>query len=558
VARRSPPRHFIARFLLTAALAAAVVVFVLGPPAPRQVPLGTSAAAPALRGAYHIHTQQSDGALDRDQVALAAARAGLQFAIFTDHGDGTRLAPPAYLHGVLCIDGVEVSTNQGHYVALGLSSSPFRLGGEADAVAEDVVRLGGFGIAAHPFSRRAELAWSDWDVRFDGLEWLNADSEWRDESRAALAHALIGYLWRPAGALASLLDRPVAALAKWDSLAARRPVIGIAGLDAHGGFGEENAARGRRLHLPSYEAAFRTFSINAQLARPPTGNAAGDAALVLEAVRGGRTFTAIDAIASPARLDFAANTGAVAIPMGGVVPGTADAARFVVKAALPRGGTLALLRDGVIVRETTEPSLEYSSRDPGAYRVEVRVAGAPGNPPIPWIVSNPIYRFSGTSPANTPPSSHSPETGLEPAAARAWRAEKSEGSSAVPRASSAAAQLTYRLGTDTSPFAALVTDFAVPQAFSRIAFRGSASRPMRVSLQLRFGADGGARWRKSVYLDTREREVVVPVDSLRAADRPGALPSIVRASSLLFVVDSVNTAPGEEGSFSIHQLGFRK
>ena len=117
------------------------------------------------------------------------------------------------------------------------ATSPYRLGGDADAVAEDVARLGGFGIAAHPFSPRAELAWSDWNVPLDGIEWLNADTEWRDEGKTALARALLGQSSRPGGALASLLDRPDAALAKLDELAAGRHVVAVAGHDAHGGFG---------------------------------------------------------------------------------------------------------------------------------------------------------------------------------------------------------------------------------------------------------------------------------------------------------------------------------
>ena len=44
----------------------------------------------------------------------------------------------AYLHGVLCIDGVEISTDDGHYVALGLGPTPYPLGGAAAAVVEDV------------------------------------------------------------------------------------------------------------------------------------------------------------------------------------------------------------------------------------------------------------------------------------------------------------------------------------------------------------------------------------------------------------------------------------
>ena len=109
----------------------------------------------------------------------------------------------------LCLDAVEISTNGGHYVALDMQPSPYPLGGEPAAVVEDVERLGGFGIAAHPDSPTPELAWTDWDAPFDGIEWLSADSEWRDESRARFARVLFDYLLRPAPALASLLDRPV-------------------------------------------------------------------------------------------------------------------------------------------------------------------------------------------------------------------------------------------------------------------------------------------------------------------------------------------------------------
>ena len=66
--------------------------------------------------------------------------------------------------GVLCLDAVEISTNSGHYVAIGLPQAPYRLGGDAAAVVEDVRRLGGFGIIAHPDSAKRELAWRDWQV----------------------------------------------------------------------------------------------------------------------------------------------------------------------------------------------------------------------------------------------------------------------------------------------------------------------------------------------------------------------------------------------------------
>jgi hypothetical protein len=190
--------------IVTAAVLAAVIFFALATLPPRPQTLDTSGIDPDLirrtvRGAYHVHTSRSDGASDKATIAAAAARAGLKFVIFTDHGDGTAPAePPAYLSNVLCIDGVEISTNGGHYVALGMRQAPYPLGGDPAAVVEDVARLGGFGIAAHPDSPKASLAWTDWDAPIDGIEWLSADSEWRDESRAALARAFSSYLFRPA------------------------------------------------------------------------------------------------------------------------------------------------------------------------------------------------------------------------------------------------------------------------------------------------------------------------------------------------------------------------
>ncbi|HET7219711.1 MAG TPA: hypothetical protein VFJ02_16760, partial [Vicinamibacterales bacterium] len=141
----------------TAALVAAVflllVIYVAAtlPPRPRAT---TGAVSDELRrrtvpGAFHVHSTRSDGTAGVDAIAAAAARAGLGFVIVTDHGDGTRAPdPPAYRHGVLVIDAVEVSTRGGHYVAVGMPAAPYPLGGDASAVVEDVRRLGGFGVAA--------------------------------------------------------------------------------------------------------------------------------------------------------------------------------------------------------------------------------------------------------------------------------------------------------------------------------------------------------------------------------------------------------------------------
>ena len=211
--------------------------------APRIVPVADAGARAArtVAGAYHIHSARSDGSGDAQAIAAAAARAGLKFVILTDHGDATRVPdPPAYIAGVLCIDAVEISTNGGHYVALGLGAAPYPLGGEAAAVVEDVARLGGFGFAAHPDSSRPELAWTRLDAAI--RRHRVAERGQRMAKRDPDAPRASGFrLLRAARTRARVHTRSAGrrTLAHWDALTSTRQVSAIAGHDAHGGIRQE-------------------------------------------------------------------------------------------------------------------------------------------------------------------------------------------------------------------------------------------------------------------------------------------------------------------------------
>ena len=553
---------------------AAIVLWLLLtlPPNPRPVDLadwtGTSAAT--VTGAFHIHTTRSDGGASPDDVARAAQRAGLQFLIFTDHGDGTRTPdPPQYRAGVLTLDGVEISTTGGHYIAVGLPAAPYRLGGGPDAVVEDVRRLGGFGVVAHPTSAKPDLGWDDLALDVDGIEWLNADSQWRDESLPRLLPAAARYLVRPQAVLASLLDRPEGALALWDVSASRRAVVGLAGSDAHGRVGQATTLEGDtglwRAGLPDYEQVFRTFSLHAQLKQPWTTDPQRDAGLLLDALRGGRVSTVIDGIAGPAALRFAAITPARTYAMGESVP---PGAELRVSVALPDGGTIVLLADGQPVAESDSAELRHRSRGPAVYRVEVQVGDAPGSPPIPWIVSNPIY--VGAPPARTrtrvpriPVASEGLIESEEEHDGTVWVVEHDVSSTATVQSGSGELTFRYQLGPETasSQYAAAVRALHVDalDPFDGVGFDVVASQPVRLMVQLRAG--GGPeeqRWRKSFYADTTPRRVTVALDEMEpVADRvPVGSGEAGRNSSdaLLFVVDMVNSVPGSAGEIVLSDL----
>lgn len=555
------------RRFLTAALVAAVAVLVLLvlPPAPRDVSVSTPDDPLVLKGAFHVHTIRSDGGGTLDEVANAAADAGLDFVLFADHGDGRVVEPPAYRSGVLCVDGAEISTDQGHVAAVGARAAEYPLGGEARDAIEDIHRLGGMAIVTHPFSPRADLAWSAWDTPVDGMEWLNADSEWRDETPASLARAALGYWLRPAPAIARTFDRPESSLAKADEISSRRTLALVAGHDAHariahggpGGFG-------RSLALPSYETMFRTVAIRVAVDQGPSGDAAADASVLLRALRHGRVFTAIDALAAPVRFAFRVRSGgAIGRPGDRIIPG--PSLHLSVEADAPAGARLVVLHNGRELASGPPPRLEADVPPaPGAYRAEVRLEDAPGAPPVSWIVSSPI--FIGVA-APEPPADAKPGPVLSeliaPAADETWTVEHSPDSTAVVAIAhdTGAVQFTYTLAPDrwASPYAALVRPVALPAGATFIELRVQAQAPMRVSIQLRSPAGGGdgRRWRRSIFVDPSERTVLIPLDDFRAispATGPVPLDSV---DSLLLVVDTVNADGRGQGSFTVLGAGVR-
>ena len=113
---RPATRHL--AIIMTAAIVAAVLFFLALPPPARVVvvpdPAPRDERSAIVRGAFHVHSDRSDGSGSVTNIAEAARRAGLDFVILTDHGDGTRPPrAPAYHRGVLCVDAVEISTDGG-------------------------------------------------------------------------------------------------------------------------------------------------------------------------------------------------------------------------------------------------------------------------------------------------------------------------------------------------------------------------------------------------------------------------------------------------------------
>ena len=332
----------------------------------------------------HCHSTHSDGTGTVGEIARAAARAGADVVLLTDHDTlAARRHGEERWHGdVLVCVGEEVSPRGGnHYLAFGIDREISNRLAPADVVAA-VRAAGGFGFMAHPFSRgsepfgRAGMPWDEVDLPgATGVElwsWVTDTAEALRGARDAL-----GFVLTPQ----RLVDDPPAGnLAAWDALCARRRVVAIGGIDAHQ-FGVRVAGR-VPVRLMSYTRSFRHLRTHVLVDGPPTGDAATDRESVYRALRAGRCYLAIDSIA-PAR-GFALSSDDA--PMGAE---SAFRDGDVVRASVPRPASLTLLRDGEIVGRRHGTTIEHRAERPGAYRVEARLP-AHGRERT-WIVSNPVY-----------------------------------------------------------------------------------------------------------------------------------------------------------------------
>ena len=552
---------------LTAALVAAVGVLVVFTIPPVRLQL-TEAPDGSVRGIIHIHTRLSDGLSSPDEIAAAAARAGVKFLVFTDHADARRKQdPPTYRSGVLCLDGHEISTTGGHYIGLDMAPSPYPLGGEARDVVEDVKRLGGFGIVAHPDSPKSGLRWTEWSAPFDGIELQNLDTNWRIVTaqkgwrpKWRLLAGLVDYPFRAPEVMASIVQPP-GALYSWEALARRRRVVVTAGADAHSRLALRDAEPGGSSYaipFPGYENTFRVMSVHARPERALTGDAAADGAAILRAIRAGHLYTVIDAVASPPSFEFTAtNASGSASPGDELIAG--GPLLLHVRSNAPVTFT-TIVHEGLraIATGASTPDLTvHAPAAPGVYWVEIMSPSAAA--PVTWLRSNPIYVRApgpaGKLPGRPPPRASTPifdgQTG------NGWRVEHDLTSLAALDVASRVGgkELRFRYGLagggPGNQVAALVFDAPNGAAdHTRLTFTGRAEQPMRVSVQLR--ASERERWQRSVYLNTTDQEHTIFFDDLMPVGGTETMkPALDRLQSILFVVDTVNTLAGSSGRFWI-------
>jgi len=166
------------------------------------------------RGDCHVHSVHSDGRLTPEQLAPAARRAGLDFIATTEHNHAGAHSAWADA-GLLVILGEEVTTPNGHWLALGIRPGQvvdWRYRVRDRVIGRHLAEVhgaGGICVAAHPHAPYPSGQFMYPYAGFDVVEVWNglwaSDLSWNADNEAALAEwgrALTADVaegrWRPA------------------------------------------------------------------------------------------------------------------------------------------------------------------------------------------------------------------------------------------------------------------------------------------------------------------------------------------------------------------------
>jgi hypothetical protein len=348
-----------------------------------------------LIGTLHNHTPYSDGELYHADLAAAAAKAGLDFLITTDHnvyvGGVDRWMDFPGGRRVLVLAGEEIHhqnriPQKNHLLAVGVRTDLSRFAPEPQTLIDAVRDAGGAAFLAHPYDpasplvHEAALGWDTLDVRgFSGLEIWNYMSEFKSLFRNRLE--MLFYAFFPS---AGILGPDVQTLALWDRfLAEGRRVSAVGGPDAHG----HSYSLGplRKVIFP-YEYLFRAVTLHV-LVDKVAGDAVADGRAIAEALKTGSGWVAYDLPKPTKGFRFRAEGGGAFAGPGGEIPFSSGIA---LKADLPYPAEWRIMHAGEgSVGSGTGLQAVCLPCGKGAYRLEARRSfrGRMRG----WIFSNPIY-----------------------------------------------------------------------------------------------------------------------------------------------------------------------
>ncbi len=344
----------------------------------------------SYRGSIHNHSTFSDGTGSVDEIVSAAASAGLDYLILTDHNQLVDQSLQGWRQDVLLLIDIEVNDmalepERNHLLTLNVRQDVTQFAPDPQGLIDAVRAQGGLTFLAHPIDLPGPIIkdiypWTEWDIEgFTGVELWNFMSEFRVHATSKPVAVIMAYFPQ----LFTTGPYPEM-LAKWDELLQQHPTAAIGGPDAHAQI--YNIGPLRRRFLP-YDYCFRAVNTHIIAREAFNREFEHDRDLVYEALGSARAWIGYDMLHPTEGFSYVGEAEKRVAQMGESVSLVEG---LTLKVETPANAHIKLIRAGSgVVAESKGRELAFQPSQPGAYRVEVWKKW--WFKPRGWIFSNPIY-----------------------------------------------------------------------------------------------------------------------------------------------------------------------
>ncbi len=355
------------------------------------------------RGITNVRTSRSNGSYGPIEVARAAKRAGLDFIFLTDFGknaDSENIS--GYFDDVLVSDEIEDSFLDSRLLLYNMnhSSNDFEsysghlyltdLLSKSPNEKKDTLI-----VLASPF-RRGQNWTGDYPPGLDGIEFLNpkviSEKAW-DRSKLSVIWSLFIYPFNPRYAFLRLFREPEDELKLFDRLSIERPTLAFTGADASA---RAIPFANTFLKFPSYQSSFEISQLHVLLKSELTGNFMKDRAKIFAALKSGNFYSSLDILGDPTGFQSLVEDDRRNYLMGEKIK-LSKTTRLTV--TLPQEPKyffeIVVFKNGERYAASNEKDLRLNLKEPGVYRVTVRVSPLlpfpEGKRWFTWIYTNNYY-----------------------------------------------------------------------------------------------------------------------------------------------------------------------
>ncbi len=353
-------------------------------------------------GVINVHSDLSLGSSQPLEVITAAKAAKLDFLILTDLNT---FALPNQLEGyhgnTLVFVGNKISYLDSRLIYYSLNHETIGSNlGEAQVKMADLLsqkegaNKDSLVILAHPY--KVGFTWSgEIPPGLDGFELLNIKSlsnrAW-EISKLSTLWSLLIYPFNNRLAVLRLFSEPTEELALLDKLSQQRSMIGFAGAEASA---RAIPLANYLIKFPSYQRSFELFTNHLLLKSELTGNTSTDKQKIFSALKAGQFYLSFDEIGDPKGFNAFIEEKGQIYPMGTKLKFNKNQ---ILKIRIPveplEFFEVVIYRNGVRYETFNSSEADVPLKEPGSYRVQVRVSPYLPLPDakkwITWIYTNPF------------------------------------------------------------------------------------------------------------------------------------------------------------------------